>query len=154
MNHPAAGLTLVEVLVALLVLMVVMTAVLNVYLSALFTNSGAAARTRVTQVMSSVTDRVTQHVLTLPEGDSTILVFQPGTPPTQITLTSAPSSCASYLLTAAGRAHHCVTVRNSGSLNPIVGGTALLGTAVRTYTTQACWNERGTVRCVEATTIY
>ncbi|MCP2014242.1 type II secretory pathway pseudopilin PulG [Deinococcus sp. HSC-46F16] len=154
MGHRAAGLTLVEVLVALLVLMIVMTAVMNVYLSALFTNSGAATRTRVTQIMSSVTDRVTQHVLTVAEGESTVLVFQPGTPPTQLTLASAPSSCASYLLSEAGRAHHCVTVRNSGSFNPSVGGTALLGTAVRTYLTQACWNERGTVRCVEATTIY
>ncbi|MEW6421121.1 MAG: hypothetical protein AB1511_05275 [Deinococcota bacterium] len=154
MQGNTTGLTIVEVLVALLILMVVMAATMNVYISTMVTNSGAAYRTRVTQVLSTVTDRVTQHILTLPEGGSEILVFQPGTPPTQVTPTGPLTSCGAYLTANAGQTHYCVTVRNNGSFNPTVGGVSLLGGAVRTYNTQACWNERGMVRCIEATTIY
>ncbi|WP_034386498.1 prepilin-type N-terminal cleavage/methylation domain-containing protein [Deinococcus sp. YIM 77859] len=154
MQGRSAGLTIVEVLVALLILTVMMAAAMSVYISTMVSNSGAAYRTRVTQVLSTVTDQITQHVLTLPEGGSELLVFQPGTPPTPVTLTSTPTGCSAYLMSPAGRAHYCVTVRNNGSFNPAVGGVSLLGVAARTYNTQACWNERGAVRCVEATTIY
>ena len=152
MRQTTEGLTIVELMVALSILAVVTATAMTAYLSTLQGNQAAGLRTRSSQVLSAVSARVTQHAISLDDGASEIFIYDANNTSTPLNLSSPPTSCSGYL--SDNSTHYCVTVRNGASFNPIVGSNALLSTPADLYTIRACWQEKGSVNCAEAKTIY
>lgn len=146
------GLTIVEVLVALVILMIVIAAVAGVFTSSFRANSKALYVTQASQVLSGLAAQVTQHQISLSGGSSQVVVYDPGPSP-QPDGNLTPTDCVAFVQT--DHQHFCATVTNSGSFNPQVsGGASLLSQSMSTYGIEVCWTMGGGNSCADADTIY
>ncbi len=147
------GFTLIEVMVALAILLVVISAAAGVYLTGFRSNAQTQLTTQASQVLAGLSGQITQHQISLAAGASTIIVYDQGPSPQQITVTPAPASCSSFL--ANDHTHLCATIRNVDAFDPkSAGGVTLLANAMRHYNIQVCWPIRGGTHCAEANTLY
>lgn len=144
------GLTLIEVLVALVLLLILITAASVSYISNLQGNQTAALSTRAAQLISGLTAQVNQHTITLAQGESEVRFYTPTDFTTPVTAPVAGSTCT---LPADSR-NYCVIITNGAQYNPVQGSTAVLGSPADLYTIRTCWRNRGATTCAEADTIY
>lgn len=150
MRNHTQGLTILEVAVSLALLAIISSVMIGGYLGSYKGNFTAQQTTYASQLLNSLTSRVSQHVITLASGASQIMVFNSSS--TSVPTSDTPTNCTTYLLSA--KNNFCVTISNSSSFNPTSSnGTALLSSPADLYTIQACWYERE-VKCAQASTIY
>jgi Tfp pilus assembly protein PilV len=148
------GLTIIEVLVALVILMIVIAAVAGVFTSSFHANSKALYSTQASQVLSGLAAQVTQHQIFVSGGaDPDIIVYEPGPSPQPVAVSPAPTDCATFV--QADHKHFCATVTNAGGFNPQVsGGAYLLLNPMSHYNIKVCWTMGGGNSCADADTIH
>lgn len=146
------GFTLVEVLVALTVLLIVIAGSTGVYVTGFRSNAKALQSTQASQILAGLSGEVTQHQITLDDGDSQIIVYEQGPSPQPIVVTPAPTSCSSYV--EGNREHFCATVNSTSDFDPSISGTKVLASPMRHYSISVCWSIQGGTNCAEANTLY
>ncbi|QLG13564.1 type II secretion system protein (plasmid) [Deinococcus sp. D7000] len=155
-HQTEAGLTIVELLIALSILAVVLAVTMTAYLTSLSTNQGASLRSRAAPLLTAVSGRIASHALTVPKGVSGVEVYAPGNVTTPLSLAPAlpatSTACATYLKQATPNS--CVTISNTATFNPSQDGDSLLDTPMDLYTTTVCWRKSGEVTCASSTTPY
>lgn len=147
-----AGLTIVELLIALSILAVILAVTMTSYLTSLSANQGASLRSRAAPLLTAVSGRVASHALSVPSGASVVQVYAPGNVNVPLTVTPAPTACATYL--KQDTPNSCVTVSNTATFNPQQGGEDVLDAPMDLYTATVCWRKGGEVSCASSTTPY
>lgn len=137
------GLTLVEILVALLVLGLITAVLSTVFVSSLQTNASADRRTRASQLMNAISQQVAQNTVIVTEAETLYLAYPPQSSTAPLAVSNTITSCNTYLSVAANRGNFCVSVANTETFNPSTPSGPLLNTAARLYTIQINWYERG-----------
>jgi|GEM_PF-6613596 type II secretory pathway pseudopilin PulG len=142
------GLTLIEVLLAVLILLFVSLAVFGVFTGGFRGNAVSQEAVQASEVLSTLTAQIAQHTIGGGNFTQAIYVYQPGPSPTPLSPNPPPSSCSSFLQQHPG--DYCATVTNEGNV------TLASGLQQQLYEVQACWKTLATggMSCEDATTFF
>lgn len=152
--HPRdAGLTLVEILFALLILGILTAVLSTVFVSSLQSNAAADQRTRASQLMTAVSQQVAQNTIVVAQDQTRYLAYTPQSNTAFLADSNTITSCDTYLSVADNQGNFCVKVSNTETFNPNTSSGPLLSTAARLYTIQVNWSERGVTRNLATKTL-
>lgn len=152
--HPQdAGLTLVEILFALLILGILTAVLSTVFVSSLQSNAAADRRTRASQLMTAVSQQVAQNTIVVAQDQTRYLAYTPQSNTASLADSDTITSCDTYLSVTDNQGNFCVKVSNTETFNPNTSSGPLLSTAARLYTIQVNWSERGVTRNLATKTL-